>query len=197
MDREEVFRELDAIEQGGSGARASTGETSGQLMRRALPEDPSLARALVDRYASSENKSIVNNLASNLIDLAEHPQPDTVNLIYELAEKGTSLWDMNRAVNNMLIAIRSQIVNGMAWHPPESTPTGLSRFLLHSLGLEPDDENDNADTTVNILWNLHLWAEDRGGLRSVFNAEERQAFRDKFDEVGLDPGPILEALGKD
>ncbi len=165
-------------------------------MRRALSADQGLAQALVDRYASSGNKSIVNNLASNLVDLAEKPQPDTVNLIYQLVDQ-TSIWDYGKAVNNMLVAIRSQIVNGVAWDPPEPTPPVVSRFLLHCIELEPDDENDNADTATNILWNLHLWAEDRGGLRSMFNAGERQAFRNKFDEVGLDPGPILEALGED
>ena len=63
--------------------------------------------------------------------------------------------------------------------------------------MEPDDENDNSDTATNIIWVIHQWAEDRGGLPAAFSAEERQAFRDKFDAVGLEPKQILEALGDD
>lgn len=195
MDLDSILAELDQVDQGGPGTTSPSGETSGEIIRKALAVDPGSMSVLVDRYASSDNRSTINNLAANLVDMAEKPQPDTVNLIYTLIER-TSIWDYSRAVNNMLIAIRSQTVNGMAWHPPDQTPPVLSRFLNHCIALEPDDENDNSDTAVNILWNLQLWAEDRGGLRSVFNESERQAFRDTFEEVELEPGPILEALGE-
>lgn len=161
-----------------------------------IVKEPGGPRALVDRFASSSNRATKNNLAFALSDLAESPQPDTVNLIYEFLERVDN-WDHSGMVNLSLLTIRTQTIYELAWHPPEPTPPVLSRFLLHCLGMESDDENDNADTAVNVLWVIHQWAEDRGGLQSVFSADERQAFRDKFDEVGLEPGPILEALGKD
>jgi hypothetical protein len=195
MALEDLLEMLGSIEQGGKGARGPNGETSGDVMDLIVKE-PGGPEALVDRYGGTTNQSIANNIAFALSDLADHPAPETVNLIYKFLERIDN-WDYSRTVNLLLLTVRTQTINGMAWHPPEQTPPVLSRFLTHSLALEPDDENDNADTASNILWCIQNWAEDRGGLRAVFNAEERQSFRDTFDEVGLEPGPILKALGED
>lgn len=195
MDIEPVLNIIDQIDQGGPGTKGPNGENSAVLMSSIIGE-PGAGKALVDRYGGSSNDITISNVAGSLIDLAEKPTSDTVNLIYELLERAPN-WDDSWTANHALLTIRSQTINGMAWDPAERTPPVLSRFLLNSLGLEADDENDNADTAVNVLWVIHQWAANRGGLRSVFSPEERQAFRDTFDEVGLEPKPILEALGED
>lgn len=193
---DEILTEIDALDEAGPGAQNDTGERAGDIMERCL-EVPGAIQTFVERYSSSENYATVNNLAFLLGSVAESgPTPETANLIWELLEKAKT-WDRSRFLNNALMTIDTQVVNGMAWYPPEARPAVVPRFLLHCLSQEPDDENDNADSAIRVLWVTHNWSEDRGGLRSVFNAEERQAFRDKFEEVGLEPKPILEALGED
>jgi hypothetical protein len=195
MKLDEALPLLDQIDRGGPGAYGPNGETSAELMQEVMHE-PGAAQTLVERYGSSDNADTVNNIAFTLSDLADAKTSESINLIYDLL-KSSRHWDDSGIVNLSLLTIRTQAINEMAWAPPEPTPPDLGRFLVHALGMEPDDINDNADTATNVLWNLHLWAEDRGGLRAIFSAEERQAFRDKFDEVGLEPKPILEALGED
>lgn len=194
MELQELIAAIDHVDQGGPGTKGPNGENSAQLFHQGVTV-PGAAREFVDRYSSSKNDITVSNLAASLLDLADAPAPDTVNLVYSMIER-MSHWDDSWSMNNTLLVIRTQTINGMAWDPPDSTPSALGKFLAHCVALEPDDENDNSDTATNVLWVIHQWAEDRGGLRSVFNAEERQAFRDTFDEVGLEPGPILEALGE-
>ena len=192
---DEVLAAVEEIVEKAPRTMSEEWETSADVMEKGIAI-PGALGALVERFASSPNRAVRSNLAGVLAIAADNPTPESAPLIYGFLENTTD-WDYGRMLNHALLALRSQAIEGLAWHPPEQTPPVLSRFLLHCLEQEPDSENDNADTAVNVLWSIHNWAEDRGGLRSVFSPDERQAFRDKFDEVGLEPGPILEALGKD
>lgn len=195
MLEDELLKTIDQLDQEGPAARTAAGERAVDLMEQSA-DVPGALQAFVDRYSGSSNRATVNGIAFVLGGVADPPKAENVNLIYQFLER-TPDWSNGRMSNNALIAIRDQSINDLPWTPAEQTPPVLARFLSHRIEQEADDENDNADTAVNILWNLHLWSEGRGGLPAVFSAEERQAFRDKFDEVGLEPGPVLEALGKD
>lgn len=192
---DELLAKIDECDRGGPGTFTSDDESSYEVMERGVGV-PGAARAFVERYASSSNESTTNNLAAFLSTISEAPSEETANLIYELLDRLPS-WSHNSTCNNALNAISGQAINGLAWAPPESTTPQLVPFLCHCLGIEPDGLDDLPERAIHALWSIHNWACERGGLRSVFSAEERQAFRDKFDEVGLKPAPILEALGDD
>ncbi len=190
---DELIAAVEEIEQKAPRTLSEEWETSADVMQKAIPLAGGL-QALVDRFASSSTRSITSNLAGVLALAADNPSPETAPLIFQLLDQAPS-WDYTRFINHALLTLREQAIRGIAWEPPGQTPPALARFLLHSIEQETDDENDNADTALNVLWSIHNWAEGRGGLRAVFSADERQAFRDKFDEVGLEPKQILEALG--
>ncbi|MGH9001824.1 MAG: hypothetical protein ACRDYV_01725, partial [Acidimicrobiia bacterium] len=179
---EETVRDIDELDQAGPGTVNAAGDRVIDIMLRNV-DVPGAAQTFVERYSASQNETTSNNLAFFLGRVAESPTPETANLIYEYLERKPN-WNKSRMLNNTLMALDGQLGNGVGWNPPENTPPVLSRFLLHCLDQESDDENDNAESAVHILWMVHQWAEHRGGLRSVFSADERQAFRDKFDEVG-------------
>lgn len=192
---EELLSKIDECDQGGPGTFTSDDESSYEVMERGISV-PGAAQAFVDRYASSSNESTTNNLAAFLSTLADSANEGTANLIYQFLERVPN-WNHNSTCNNALNAIALQAINGTAWTPPEATPPVLSRFLIHCLEIEPDGLDDLQERASHALWSIHNWADNRGGLHDAFSAEERQAFRDKFDEVGLEPKQILEALGED
>jgi hypothetical protein len=194
MMLEGLLSKIDECDQGGPGTYTSEDESSYEVMEQGI-EIPGAAKTFVDRYSSSNNESTTNNLAAFLSTMAETPTDETANLVYVFLERVPN-WNHNSTCNNALNAISLQAINGTAWTPPEATPPVLSRFLLHCLEVEPDGLDDLPERAIHALWSIHNWASERGGLRSVLKPEERQAFRDKFDEVGLEPKPILEALGE-